>query len=261
MTLGEFQRVMQHVQLGERLRVCFRLPVLMDVIHCTAPCIDICCCPVARVKERMMQLLQPACEDGMRRSSGSGKGRGFSSSCQHTRAAFLPNPLADLWPVEIIEITLPAAAGRVHGGDGSKCRLHTFLAQQLTERIQNDAVADAEEEVERSRYDALGRDAQKGLMRAIDGMLVCRSAMARRREEIVLGNNADGARVSGRRRHEAEDCVDKAPVTVEEGCTSVDEMLQHSPDVRERGGIAGKWCQTLRAAVLQLQPAVSSFVD
>ena len=57
-------------------------------------------------------------------------------------------------------------------------------------------------------------------------MLVCRSAITRGREEVVLGNNADRAGMSGRRRHETKYCIDEAPVAVEEGRASVDEMLQ-----------------------------------
>ena len=37
-------------------------------------------------------------------------------------------------------------------------------------------------------------------------------------------------------------------------------MLQHSPDVREGSGVASEWRQPLHTAVLQLQPAVTSFV-
>ncbi len=59
MPLSEFDGVVQHVQLGERLGMGFRLPVLMDIAHCSAPGIDIARRPVVRVKQAMMQLLQP----------------------------------------------------------------------------------------------------------------------------------------------------------------------------------------------------------
>ena len=56
-------------------------------------------------------------------------------------------------------------------------------------------------------------------------MFVCRSAMTRGGEEIVLGNNADGTGMCSRRRHEAEYSIDEAPVSVEECRASVNEML------------------------------------
>ena len=65
MPLSKVDGVMQHVKLGEWLRMCFRLPVLMNVAHSSAPGVDVTSCPVVGVKQAMMQLLQPACEDGV----------------------------------------------------------------------------------------------------------------------------------------------------------------------------------------------------
>ena len=45
--LCEFDRVSQHVKLREGLRVSFGLPVLLDVIDCGAPGIDIAGSPLA----------------------------------------------------------------------------------------------------------------------------------------------------------------------------------------------------------------------
>lgn len=119
------------------------------------------------------------------------------------------------------------------GCDALQCRLDTLLAQQFAECIENDAIADAEEEMERSGNDALRWDGQKRLMCAIDGMLVCRSAVARGGEEVLVRNDADGARVSSRWSHEAKDSIDEWPVTIEEGTFGVNEMLQYCPDVRK----------------------------
>ena len=74
MPLSEVDGVVKHVKLWESTGVGLCLPVLMDVIHCTAPGVDIGCCPVARVEERMMKLLKPSFEDrmrGLRSSSNS----------------------------------------------------------------------------------------------------------------------------------------------------------------------------------------------
>ncbi len=89
--------------------------------------------------------------------------------------------------------------------------------EQLAECIEVDAIADAEEEMKWSGNDALWTDGEKRLMCAIDGMLVCRSAVARGGEEVLVRNDADGTRMSSGRSHEAKDCVDEGPVTIEKG--------------------------------------------
>ena len=53
-----------------------------------------------------------------------------------------------------------------------------------------------------------------------------------------MRDDADGARMSGGGRHEAENGIDEGPISVEEGGASVDEVLQHGKDVREGSRIA-----------------------
>ena len=48
----------------------------------------------------------------------------------------------------------------MHGFDRLQCLLDQWLAQQLAECIKDDAIADAEEEMEWSRNNALGRDGE-----------------------------------------------------------------------------------------------------
>lgn len=258
MTLSEVDGVMQHMQLWKWLRMCFRLPVLMNVAHHAAPCVDIGRCPVARAKQAMMQLLQPAGEDGV---GGLRCCWDIGSSCEECGAAFPLDPLADLRPVEVVQVSSAAAASGVHGGDALQRCFDALFAQQFAECIEDDAIANAKEEVERSRHDVLRRDREERRMSAINGMFVCRSAITRRVEEIVLADNANGTRVSGRWSHEAEHSINKAPVTVEEGAFGVDEILQHSPDVWEGSRFAFEWCQSFRTAILQLQPTVAALVD
>lgn len=138
--------------------------------------------------------------------------------------------------------------------------LDEFLAQQLAERIENNAVANAEEEVERSGHDALWRNGQEGTLLWVMGVAVCWSAVARGVEEIGLQNDADGTRMRGGWSHETEDSVDEGPVTIEKGAVMVDEMLQHGPDVRKSSGVADERRQALGTAVLQFQPTVASFI-
>ena len=52
--LSEADRVAEHVQLREWLGTSFGLPVLLNVVDCGTPGIDVSCCPVARVEERMV---------------------------------------------------------------------------------------------------------------------------------------------------------------------------------------------------------------
>ena len=88
------------MQLREWLGVSFGLPVLLDVVDGGTPGIDIGWCPVARAEERMVQLLQPAGEDGVRGLDAVSDGCRCSSSCEDTRGAFLLDELADLRSVE-----------------------------------------------------------------------------------------------------------------------------------------------------------------
>ena len=109
-----------------------------------------------------------------------------ASSCEDVCAAFLLDELADLRPVEIIQVALTTAASGMDGVDGGECRLQTFLTEQLAECIEDDAIADAEEEVEGCGYDALRRDGEERLMCTIEGMFVCWSAIARGVEEVLV---------------------------------------------------------------------------
>lgn len=105
--LGEVDGMEEHVQLGKSIAVRLRLPVLMDIRHHAAPDIDLLRCPVFGMKQRnsMVQLLEPASEDGVRRLGRVGHG-GFCSCSrsrrQYTRAALLLDPLGDLLPIQLI---------------------------------------------------------------------------------------------------------------------------------------------------------------
>ena len=66
MALGEVDSMVQHVQLGKGVDGGFRSPVGVNITHHAAPGVDIGCRPVVGAKQAMMQLLQPAGEDGMR---------------------------------------------------------------------------------------------------------------------------------------------------------------------------------------------------
>ena len=109
--------------------MCFGLPVLMDIAHSSAPGVDIGWSPVARMEKRMMQLLEPAGEDGVGGLHTVGDGCRCFSSCEDVCTAFLLNELADLGPVEIIQVALSAASSRMNNGDGRECRLYAFLTK------------------------------------------------------------------------------------------------------------------------------------
>ena len=107
MTLSEFDRVVQHVQLRKWLLRSLAAPVGVNISHHSAPGIDIGSTPVVRVKQAMMQLLQPAIEDGMRRLRSCWD---IGNSCEECRTAFSLDPPTDLRPVEIVEVALASAA-------------------------------------------------------------------------------------------------------------------------------------------------------
>ena len=84
--------------------------MLLDVIDHAAPGVNVDSTPVSRAKQAMMQLLQPARKDGVRGCGSSSDRRRCSSSSENTKAAFLLDPLADLWSVEVMEVSGAAAA-------------------------------------------------------------------------------------------------------------------------------------------------------
>ena len=182
-----------------------------------------------------MQLLQPAGEDGVRRSSSSRDGRGCSSSREERSAAFLLDPLADFWSIEVVEVTLPTAASGMHSCDCLQCSLEALLAQQFAECIEDDAITDAEVEMEGSGDYALGRDGEKWLLASGAGVFVVCIAITGSFEQTLLRDDADGTGVSGRRGHEAKDSVDEAPVAVEEGRAG-EEMLPECLPLRSPVG-------------------------
>jgi hypothetical protein len=146
--LSELDRVVQHVELRKCGLRGLGTPVLMDIVDCRTPIGELLRCPLALVQQMIVQLLQPACEDGVRCSDSSSDVAGSSSRSEECGAASLLDPLANLGPVEIIEITLASAASRVDGRHTLQRLFDVFLTQQLIECIEDDAIADAEEEVE-----------------------------------------------------------------------------------------------------------------
>ena len=127
--LGEVDGVLEHVQLRERLRTCFRLPVPLDVIDRHAPGIDVGCCPVTRVEERIVQLVQPTGEDGVGGLHTVGDGGCCTSGCESTRAAFSLDELADLRSVELVQVADATATSRVNGFDALDGFQHDLLAE------------------------------------------------------------------------------------------------------------------------------------
>ena len=97
-----------------KLRECgllgLRLPVLMDIIDCFTPVLDLLRRPLSFVKEVIMQLLQPAGEDGVGGLLLGGEAVLLLSCCANTRTASLLDPLANLGPIELEQITLAATA-------------------------------------------------------------------------------------------------------------------------------------------------------
>ncbi len=72
--LGEVDGMEEHVQLRKSVAARLRLPVLMNIRHHAAPGINFLRRPVFGMKQRMVQLFHPACEDGVRCLRGIGHG-------------------------------------------------------------------------------------------------------------------------------------------------------------------------------------------
>ena len=70
------------------------------------------CCPLVLVQQMIVQLLQPAREDGVRGLVSAGQVLLVSSSCAECCAAVLLDPLADLGPVELEQVTLARRSQR-----------------------------------------------------------------------------------------------------------------------------------------------------
>ena len=64
MTFGELQRVAQHVKLREWVLLGLRTPVLLDIIDCFTPVLDLLRSPLLLVEQMIMQLPQPTGEGG-----------------------------------------------------------------------------------------------------------------------------------------------------------------------------------------------------
>ena len=141
----------------------------------------------------------------------------ISRCCEESGAAFLLNPLANLRPVELEDVAAAAAACLMDGSDMLQRLLDELFAQQFAERIEDDAVADAEEEMERSGNDALWVDGEERRVVWVQGMAIARSAVARGGSEAFVRDDADGTGMSGGRSHEAQYCIDEGPVAIEEG--------------------------------------------
>ena len=90
----------------------------------------------------------------------SGEASFLFSSCAECRTAVFLDELADLGPVELEQITLSSATSRMDGFDRLQGLLDQLLREEFTEGLENDAVADAEEEMERSWYDAIRIDGE-----------------------------------------------------------------------------------------------------
>ena len=124
--------------------------------------------------------------------------------------------------------------------DGLKSLLHQLLAEEFTECIEDDAIADTKEKMKRGRHDALWVDGEERRVIAVEGVAIASSAVARGGEEALVRDDADGTGMSGGWSHEAKNRVDERPVAVEESPASVDDMLQHGKDVTKGGRVTGE---------------------
>src|SRR5680860_119363 len=131
------------------------------------------------------------------------------------------------------------------GLDALHCLHHMLLAQQLREHIEDDAIVDAEEEVQWSGNDASRVDGEEGRLPWMEGVSVAWLAIALLEEQSLVEDCADGTGVRGGSSLQTQQSAEEGPVTVEQRSASVDEMLQHCEDVREGSRVAGERRQSI----------------
>jgi len=131
------------------------------------------------VQQMVVQLLQPALEDGEGGAGGCIDTAIARGSCQQCGAAILLETLANLRPVEIVKIALATAASRMNRRYLLQRLLDKFLSQQFAEYIEDDAIADTQEEVQRSGHDAFGIDLQQCWLSRMKRVTISFSAVTR----------------------------------------------------------------------------------
>jgi hypothetical protein len=62
MALSKFQRVSEHVELRKCSLTSLTGPVVLNILHCFTPILDLLCLPLFLVEEVFVQLLLPALE-------------------------------------------------------------------------------------------------------------------------------------------------------------------------------------------------------
>ena len=75
-----------------------------------------------------------------------------------------------------------------------------------------------------------------------------------------MSDDADGARVGRGWAHETKHRIEEEPITVEEGATSGDQMLQDGEDVRKGNRVAGEGCQGGCCEVVEVIVIVATLV-
>ena len=137
----------------------------------------------------IMQILEPSFEGRIRCLLLGGEDALPFSSCAECCRAILLDPFANLRTVELKDVTDTTAPSRMNCLHLLQRLLDELFAKQLAECIENDTIADAQEEVERCQYDALRIDGEETRMGVIDGVTVGRGAIARGLREAVEGKS------------------------------------------------------------------------
>ena len=109
-SLSELQRVAEHVELRKCSLASLCTPVVLNILHCFTPVLDLLGFPFLLEEEMIVQLLQPALEGGISGFLSGSEGSLLFSSCAECAAAILLDPFANLGSVELKYISATAAA-------------------------------------------------------------------------------------------------------------------------------------------------------
>ena len=161
MPLGELQRVSQHVELRESGLTSLARPVLLYVIHCCTPLLDLLQLPVVLVEKMIMQTHEPSLEGRVGRLLLGGQSFLLLSSGAERCTVALLEPLANLRPVQLEDIASSTTASRVDRLHSLQRLFDQLLREEFAESIEDNAIADAEEEVEWCGDDAIRVDGEK----------------------------------------------------------------------------------------------------
>ena len=103
-----------------------------------------------------------------------------------------------------------------------------LLSDELLERIEYEAIVDAQIKVQWSRYDAIGRDGEESVMDVMQRIAINGTAIVGIRQQMVAIDDADGAGIDSSVSLMRENATNEWPISIEEAARmGVYDVLQY----------------------------------